>query len=324
MKKILPLVISFIMFSLLYLPSLCESYEFGSTVDVDLNGSDCTITFLGVTDWNGVAASGYVNGSGEHGVAFYTDNWIYASLPEEDRSCGSLRILKEHCLSTYSEDDWNAFQNNIYVFFGSYEEGDLYCSCASCNVESGSGSIVGISPELEEKLHDIDLAIEEFRLGFAGIEEDKVYEDFQNKEISEKLDILISLVSLGKSKFDEYFSLFVNDNNENYLESIDSELKRVNDYNKDLIAYLYGGYPGEGDVLDLTGTLDYKISNLADQIDKSLTATNEKTLEELNQTMLTTNSFLSRLYVIFLVILVLIIAGFVGWIVHRLINHNLY
>lgn len=322
------IITSFILFSFLSLCTFCTGFDFGYTVDVDLESGDCCLTFLGTTDWDGVPASHYVNENGDHGVAFYIDNWIFASLPSEDQSCGSLSSLKENALTNYGEEDWNAFKDNISVFFGSYEESALYVHASSCSVSntgSSSSDIVGITPELEEYLHDIDLAIEEFRLGFAQIEEDKIYEDFQNKEISEKLDVIISLKSLIRSSFDEYVGYFRNEETGvEYIQRISDDLGHLRDNSDMLLSYLVLGTVGENDVTDYSGTLDSKVSSLAEEINKSLVATNENTLRELNATMLTTNSFLSRLYVIFLVILVLLMALIVGWVIHKIINHNLY
>ena len=75
---------------------------------------------------------------------------------------------------------------------------------------------------------------------------------------------------------------------------------------------------------DKETTLSEEIELMSKNITDSLASTNEKTLEELNKTLLTTNKFLSMVMVLLLVSLVLAIALFIGKVIEKILTRNVF
>ena len=179
----------------------------------------------------------------------------------------------------------------------------------------------------DETYKELVRRLEELGLDVDDLKEKYDLLDLENKAISEKIDILLllftehieefnaSFTDNEGTRFIDLFKLYTSDSLDNSKHSLQLLQKLYGKTYRDLDEYEYQ----EDEV-----TLSEQIADLQENIVDSLTATNEKTLEELNKTLLTTNKFLSMVMVLLLITLVLALALFVGWVVHTIIKRNVY
>ncbi len=211
----------------------------------------------------------------------------------------------------------------IDCIYDSYDESKAKEIIESAKVDS-SGSDGSAD---NSRIEDIEQALSDLRIDIESLKESYDLVDMQNKSISDKLDILI--LSLADYKQFQVDTLYPNSDiaNDSYIKQIadttcniyeDSPTEVIKTMNHLMFRNALEEYE-DGEV-----TLSEQIDEMSKNITDSLQATNERTLEEMNETLLKTNKFLSYLMVLLLITLVMIIGLWVGKLVHNILNRNVY
>lgn len=168
--------------------------------------------------------------------------------------------------------------------------------------------------ELLGRIEELELSKEEF------IEKFDYYE-LMTSDINSNLCILITQNEDLKNTFT---NVFYDDEGESYLDNIYLNSNQKVETLEDVKNFLYAGFIIEGEEIDFTETLSYKLDEMEEGITESLTVTNERTLSELNETLTTTNTFLSYLFVLILLFIGIGIACLIGWVINKVLNRNIY
>lgn len=218
-------------------------------------------------------------------------------------------LLNDH------SDDW--IRENYY------DESYTFPYAYDYHYSDSDGSINDYS-QLSDRLSEYEIRIDNLEESYSRLLAEKNLVDLQNQNLSSKMDVLIVLLNEHFNKYDDllisedtnYFTstltLFEN------LYHCSSDHFRSSELIRKYLSKDTESFDYEADEV----TLDSLINDLSDNINESLTVTNQKTLESLNETLLTTNQFLANTSVALIVIIALGLALFVGFILYKIINRN--
>lgn len=185
----------------------------------------------------------------------------------------------------------------------------------------------------DERIEEIKRQLEELRIDYDSLADKFNLYELQNIQLSDKFDIFILSLADFKQFFVDTFykdSDLSNDSvfkiNQDNLSELQKNVLLSNEYlnniyhkmfrsNSELDDYLY-----EDDEFTLIEQIELMQNNITD----SLTATNEKTLEELNITLNRTNTFLSYLMISLVVMVSVLLAFWIGKLIHNILSRNVY
>lgn len=172
---------------------------------------------------------------------------------------------------------------------------------------------------INNKLDELYGRIEALEIAKEYAEEKFNYYDMLTSDINSNLSIMITQ---NEELKDVFKATFYDVDSNNILDEIYINTNFDRNSITDIQNFLYAGFVVEGEELDTSDTLASKLDEMQKGITESLTVTTEKTLTELNETLLTTNTFLSYLFVIFLIIFALVITFFIGWVIYKILHRN--
>lgn len=237
----------------------------------------------------------------------------------------------------WSVDEGNSDENIISVLksWGYTDESikERFWVEDGSNPDSGNNDFNEPIPELDtekvewliNKCESLDLNIESINTKLNEINSEIDLEKVACANVNENLQTLISLLAYEYNLYDSV--LFTTDSNY-FTDSVNKgvEIERVlNDTNENLNKLRKVVYRDEEfKYSEKEKPLNEVLTDVSDNITDSLATTNEKTLEELNETLLITNKFLSMVMVLLLVTMVLLIAFWIGRLIHNIINRNVY
>lgn len=214
-------------------------------------------------------------------------------------------------------------RDNIQIVGCTFDEAhmdDYVIDSVKFNMGQGKDPDKPLGELDEERIKAIEDKLEELGLDLESIREDIDLNELQHKDITDKLDIIISQ---DNEQYKTLKDIFYQDD-DNRLEKIDTNISTLVDLNKVLVSCLFAGQKDENGNVITDDTLFSRLDRLEKNITDSLTATNERTLEELNETLLTTNRFLSYLFTMCIILICLVIASLVWKLLHSVVSRNVY
>lgn len=162
---------------------------------------------------------------------------------------------------------------------------------------------------LEIRLEELGYIIDETSQSIILLQETDADLEQQRLELSEKLDLcIIALNDLINYSVEQ-------------LEKMDSSEVLTESYRTALLEELEANRLLVTDLNDNTVSGNMIISDFNDSVSENLQLTSENTLQELNKTLLTTNTFLSYVFILLLGVLVLFITFGIGALIHKLLSH---
>ena len=170
--------------------------------------------------------------------------------------------------------------------------------------------------EQDERLNNLELRLEELGYSINEVEQaivllqetDTALEE-QRLVISEKLDLcIIALNDLINYSIE-------------HLEKDDSAALLTEEYRTTVTTAIETNEESMIKLNENTVSGNMIISNFNDSVSENLQLTSENTLQELNKTLLTTNTFLSYVFILLLVVLAILITYGIGALINKLLSH---
>ena len=170
--------------------------------------------------------------------------------------------------------------------------------------------------EQDERLNSLELRLEELGYSINEVEQaivllqetDTALEE-QRLVISEKLDLcIIALNDLINYSIE-------------HLEKDDSAALLTEEYRTTVTTAIETNEESMMKLNENTVSGNMIISNFNDSVSENLQLTSENTLQELNKTLLTTNTFLSYVFILLLIVLILFITYGIGALINKLLSH---
>lgn len=160
---------------------------------------------------------------------------------------------------------------------------------------------------LEIRLEEMGYSIDEVNRVIISLQEADTLLEEQNLLISEKLDLcIIALNDLVNYSIE-------------HLKNDDAAELLTEEYRTAVISGITTNETAMSTLNENTVSGNTIISTFNDSVSENLQLTSENTLQELNKTLLVTNTFLSYLFILLLIVLVLFICYGIGALIHKLI-----
>lgn len=164
---------------------------------------------------------------------------------------------------------------------------------------------------LEIRLEELGYIIDETNQAIILLQETDADLEQQRLELSEKLDLcIIALNDLINYSVEQ-------------LEKMDSSEVLTESYRTALFEELEANRLLVTDLNDNTVSGNMIISDFNDSVSENLQLTSEKTLQELNDTLLVTNTFLSYLFILILIVLVMIVTYLIGAFIYKFVIRHI-
>lgn len=193
----------------------------------------------------------------------------------------------------------------------------VMCSGIEVHAEESSDDYTQTDFEQDERLNSLELRLEEMGYSIDEVEQaivslqevDASLEE-QRLLISEKLDLcIIALNDLINYSIE-------------YLNKEDSSNLLTEEYRAAVLSGIETNETAMTTLNENTVSGNTIIRNFNDSVSENLQLTSENTLQELNKTLLVTNTFLSYLFVLILIVLVLFITYGIGALINKLITRH--
>lgn len=170
--------------------------------------------------------------------------------------------------------------------------------------------------EQDERLNSLELRLEE--LGYAIDEVEQVIVALQEVDTSlEEQRLLISeQLELCIVALNDLINYSIE-----HLEKEDTAALLTEEYRTIVTTGIVTNETAMTTLNENTVSGNTIISNFNDSVSENLQLTSENTLQELNKTLLTTNTFLSYVFILLLIVLVLFITYGIGALIHKLLSH---
>ena len=162
---------------------------------------------------------------------------------------------------------------------------------------------------LELRLEELGYTIDDVEQAIIALQEVDTSLEEQRLLISEQLDLCI--VALND---------LINYSIE-HLEKEDTAALLTEEYRTTVTAGIVTNEMAMTTLNENTVSGNTIISNFNDSVSENLQLTSENTLQELNKTLLTTNTFLSYVFILLLVVLVILITYGIGALINKLLSH---
>ena len=160
---------------------------------------------------------------------------------------------------------------------------------------------------LEKRLEEIGYTIDETVQAIISLQEADVSLEEQRIEISEKLDLcIIALNDLINYSIEG-------------LDKADASEVLTEEYRTEVLTDLETNEAAMVTLNENTVSGNTILTDFNDSVTENLQLTSENTLQELNKTLSTTNTFLSYLFVLLLVVLALFVTNWIGALINKFI-----
>lgn len=170
--------------------------------------------------------------------------------------------------------------------------------------------------EQDERLNNLELRLEELGYSIDEVEQAIVSLQEANAELEEQRLIISEKLDLCIIALNDLINYSIE-----HLNKEDAAALLTEEYRTTVTAGIVTNETAMTTLNENTVSGNTIISTFNDSVSENLKLTSENTLQELNKTLLTTNTFLSYVFILLLVVLVLFITYGIGALIHKLLSH---